>query len=226
MTRPGDAEYAARLGASYVGVIFAESPRRVNEGTARSVFDAAGKSVGHVAVFSGDDGAAIAAIARASGAGIVQVHGNPTQAVIEAIRKEFAGEIWAVVPVAPDATALPGSIVELAEAADALLIDARVPGKAGGTGRTLNWARLADHMGSVPQPTSIILAGGLTPENVGVAIDAMHPSAVDVSSGVEISPGVKDLLRMKAFAEAVRSASIVGRTSSPLSGSGVHDDDT
>ncbi len=88
---------------------------------------------------------------------------------------------------------------------DAVLVDAATPGRYGGTGETVSWAGLADHsewLGDVP----LILAGGLTPDNVAEAIRIVRPAGVDVASGVESSPGVKDHDKMRRFIEAAKSA--------------------
>lgn len=210
LTRPADARIATRLGASYVGVILAESPRRVDEETARAVFDAAGDELGRVAVFGDGSSQNIAAKASRIGADIVQLHSASGASAIDELRRQFRGRIWAVISIVPDSHILPPQTTDLAEAADAVLLDARVDGRSGGTGRTLNWDALIASVAALNEQTELILAGGLTPENVATAIRAMRPQVVDVSSGVESSPGVKDPLRMEAFAEAVRSASIVG----------------
>jgi phosphoribosylanthranilate isomerase len=84
----------------------------------------------------------------------------------------------------------------------AILVDARVPGQYGGTGRTAPWNLLADFHPGVP----VILAGGLTPENVAEAIRIVRPYGVDVASGVEKSPGQKDAEKMKRFIETAREA--------------------
>jgi phosphoribosylanthranilate isomerase len=81
-----------------------------------------------------------------------------------------------------------------------------VDGSAGGAGESFEWARLADALADVPLPKPVIVAGGLTPDNVGDAIRACRPWAVDVSSGVESAPGVKDHGAIRAFCEAVRTA--------------------
>jgi phosphoribosylanthranilate isomerase len=86
---------------------------------------------------------------------------------------------------------------------DGLLLDAAVPGKLGGTGVTLPWAELAEPLRELRRFKRIILAGGLRPENVGQAIAALSPDVVDVSSGVESSPGIKDHGRMREFRDAV-----------------------
>lgn len=219
MTRAVDATKAARLGAAHIGVIFAESSRKVDAATARIVFEAAGEQVGHVAVFGPASAVDIADKAARSGADTVQLHGTPDASTVAELRQKFRGEIWAVVSVDPDSDVVPREAAELAEVADALLLDTRVGGRSGGTGRTLRWERLSETVAPLRERTKVILAGGLTPENVAAAIRAMRPHIVDVSSGVEIAPGIKDAARMEAFAEAVRSASIiVGETTYPVSG--------
>lgn len=219
MTRAVDATKAAGLGAAHIGVIFAESSRRVDDATARVVFEAAGEQVGHVAVFGSASVDDIADKAARSGADTVQLHGTPNVSTVAKLRQKFRGEIWAVVSVAPDSDVLPREAADLAEVADALMLDARVGGRSGGTGQTLKWDRLSESVAPLRERTKVILAGGLTPENVGAAIQAMRPHIVDVSSGIEIAPGIKDAAKMEAFAEAVRSASIiVGETTYPVSG--------
>ena len=210
MTRPVDAKIAAQLGASYVGVILTDSPRRVDEDTARAVFEAAGDEVSHVAVFGDESVESIAGKASRIGADIVQLHSASGASAIDDLRRQFRGKIWAVISIDPDSRILPPEANDLAETADALLLDARIGGRSGGTGRTLNWGALIASAAALNDRTDLILAGGLTPENVATAIRAMRPEVVDVSSGVESSPGIKDRSRMEAFAEAVRSASIVG----------------
>jgi len=86
------------------------------------------------------------------------------------------------------------------------LLDAYAPGRPGGTGETFAWELAREH----PRDRPLILSGGLTPENVGEAIAAVRPFAVDVASGVEREPGVKDHAKMTAFAEAVRAAAPAG----------------
>lgn len=216
ITRPVDASLAADLGASYVGVIFAESRRKVDETQARAVFSAAGSGVKHVIVIGREPVDVIASKARAAGADVVQLHGGVTRKEVDDLRRQFNGEIWAVVGVEASAGNLPSEALQIADSVDAILLDTSVKGNTGGTGTSFDWSRLAGAVDSLAQRTRIVLAGGLNPENVGLAINILHPSVVDVSSGVEAAPGVKDSRRMKAFAEAVVSASIVGQRSTHL----------
>ena len=216
ITRTEDATAAARFGAAYVGAIFATSPRQVDEATARSLFSAAGSGIGKVAVFAGGVIENIAAAAARVAADVVQLHGDIGPAAIEALRARFAGGIWAVGAVDPDGVPASPHLDDLAREADAIVFDTRISGKTGGTGVPFDWTRLADTVERVRQDATIVLAGGLDAGNVAAAIRALQPDVVDVSSGVEASPGIKDHSRMLAFAEAVRSASIDGgRSTSP-----------
>jgi len=95
-------------------------------------------------------------------------------------------------------------LAELDGEADAVVFDTRVAGTLGGTGRTFDWTAAAH--GALPARSPLVVAGGLTPENVAAAVAALSPAVVDVSSGVEERPGVKDHARMMAFAEAVHAA--------------------
>ncbi len=128
---------------------------------------------------------------------------------MEILREAFDGEIWLVIPVDPDRPELPENWLELSDHADGLLFDTRVQGETGGTGRTFAWDKAAPLISQVSSQIRVILAGGLSASNVGEAIATVRPGIVDVSSGVELSPGVKDHSLMRAFAEAVHSASIV-----------------
>jgi phosphoribosylanthranilate isomerase len=104
---------------------------------------------------------------------------------------------------------LPEGVASLAQVADRLLIDSRAAnGKAlGGTGTSFDWNAVAGALSRRGLELGIVLAGGLTPANVGRAIEALSPSVVDVSSGVEESPGIKNAALMRAFVEAVGATS-------------------
>jgi len=210
VTRPADAALASELGASYVGVIFAESPRRVTIERAAEVFSAAGAAkrvgvFGHGAMSSAE----IVRYARDSRLDVMQLHGSFTPEEIVRMRGDFEGELWAVVPVDETASALPEGWDILADVSDALLLDTSVRGVSGGTGKPFDWRAAAPGLRQASVQLPIVLAGGLNPGNVGDAITALHPAVVDVSSGVESAPGIKAPHLMRAFADAVVSASIV-----------------
>jgi phosphoribosylanthranilate isomerase len=201
LTRPEDAAFAATLGASYIGVIFAGGPRALNIPRAMEVPGAAPRTVARVGVFADQSAEEIAGIAGVLQLDALQLHGSFDPQRLEALRKLFDGEIWPVCRVS--GATLPPIVHEMLELGDGLLLDAAVPGKLGGTGVTLPWTELADPLRELRRFKRIILAGGLRPENVGQAIAALSPDVVDVSSGVESSPGIKDHDRMREFRDAV-----------------------
>jgi phosphoribosylanthranilate isomerase len=206
LTRAVDAQQAVALGAAYVGVIFAGGPRMVTPDAARGVLADVPGHVRRVGVFADQSATEIARIAKHLELDVVQLHGAPAADTVAAVRGVFAGEIWRVVRV--NTTGLPADLVANGNGADAILLDAHVRGSAlGGTGVTLPWAELASDIDGLRGRVKIVLAGGLRAENVIRAIAALGPDVVDVSSGVEVSPGIKDHERMRAFRDAVTHAS-------------------
>jgi phosphoribosylanthranilate isomerase len=202
LTRPEDAAYAAALGARYVGVVFAESPRQLDDERARRVFDVVPMGVSRVGVFGDVKPEQIAARADKLGLDVVQLHGDPKPRIIARLRKKWQGRIWAVQRV--EGADIPVSASDLFDAADAIVLDSRTPDKLGGTGVVLPWDQLRDRIAAIrTQRTRLVLAGGLTAENVRKAIDSIKPDVVDVSSGVEVRPGIKDHDKMRAFRDAV-----------------------
>jgi len=207
LTRSEDVAEAERLGASYAGVILASGPRLLTIDRAREVLsvlrDAPGTSR-RVGVFGDQDADSISRAASALRLDVVQLHGGSAMpSKVERLRRHFAGEIWAVARV--QGSTLPADIEDLFEICDAVLLDPRVEGRDGGTGVALPWEALVEPLSALRRgrPARLVLAGGLRPENVGDAIRTLEPDIVDVSSGVERSPGVKDHERMRAFADAV-----------------------
>lgn len=138
------------------------------------------------------------------GADIAQWHGDPSAR--DAAEVKAAGiRCWPVLRIA--GTHLPASAWELAEHAEALVLDAKVPGQLGGTGVPLDWMALAkdvEQWRRAHPAVRFVLAGGLRADNVRTAIDLLRPDVVDVSSGVESAPGIKDPERLQAFVHAVR----------------------
>jgi phosphoribosylanthranilate isomerase len=198
MTRRDDALRAVELGAWAVGFIFhAPSPRSVRVETAAAIADAVGNAVEKVGVFVDATAEEILATARTVGLTIVQLHGGEDAPFADALRPHL-GDVWKAVRVG---TALPRSQLEPFRGRT-ILLDAYVKGLPGGTGTTFAWelARAAREYGR------IVLAGGLTPENVADAIRCAAPHAVDVASGVEARAGVKDPEKLAAFFAAARSS--------------------
>ncbi len=202
MTRRADVDAAVRLGARYVGVIFARGARTVTPEEAGEILRDVPASVGRVGVFGPDLAPeAVAEIACALPLDAVQLHGDPDEAAVTRTRSSFGGRVWAALRVRGDV--LPDGSAALFAAADAVVVDAYSPQALGGTGIALPWAALRDALSAVRVPGRLVLAGGLRPDNVGAAIQALRPDVVDVSSGVEAAPGVKDEAKLRAFRDAV-----------------------
>jgi phosphoribosylanthranilate isomerase len=203
LTRAVDAEFADAAGAAYLGVIFAGGPRQRLPAEARAIL--AGRRARKVGVFATQAPSEIADISSATGLDVIQLHADGDPERVAAVRAATGLEIWAVVRTADGA--LPAGTEELAAAADALLVDALVKGALGGSGTAIPWGILGESLDAMEVGHRIVLAGGLTPDNVAEAISYVSPMIVDVSSGVESAPGVKDHARIRAFVAAVRATS-------------------
>jgi phosphoribosylanthranilate isomerase len=201
LTRAVDAEYADAAGASYLGVIFAGGPRQRLPQQARDVLS--GRRARKVGVFADQAETEIAEIAREVGLDVIQLHGVSEPARVQAVRAATGLEVWTVLRTADGV--LPAEAEELADESDALVVDALVPGTLGGSGVTVPWIELGESLDAMERGHRIVLAGGLTPENVGEAIDYVSPMVVDVSSGVESAPGIKDHARIRAFIAAAQA---------------------
>ncbi len=205
LTRPADARLGASLGARFLGVVFAESRRRVDAARARAVFAPLAElrnPPSRVGVFGDASTLDVLAIAAQVGLDIIQLHADPKPSDVRPLRESFGGEIWAARHILNDQ--LPDDLDEIATVADRVLLDARLDDGAplGGGGRAFAWQAVADQLRhrSIPR---LVVAGGLTPENVATAIELLAPSVVDVSSGVEQSAGIKDEALMRTFVRAV-----------------------
>jgi phosphoribosylanthranilate isomerase len=192
ITRREDAEAAVTAGASAIGFIFwPGSPRFVDPFRAGEIARALPPFVSVVGVFVNQSEAHINGVASVARLSVVQLHGDETPADAARVNRP----VLKAVPVgAPGDEAWPASVT--------LLVDAQDPVRRGGTGRTIDWpaaARLAARR-------RVVLAGGLTPENVADAIRTVRPFGIDVSSGVESAPGIKDHARLRALLETVRAS--------------------
>lgn len=202
LTRPEDAELADAAGAEYLGVIFAGGPRHRPVADARATL--AGRRARKVGVFADQAPEQIAGIAAEAGLDVVQLHGGADVERVRAVRAATGLEVWAVLRTRDGV--LPGNADELADEADALVVDALVAGQLGGSGVTVPWLVLGESLDAMERGHRVVLAGGLTPENVEEAIDYVSPMIVDVSSGVESAPGIKDHARIRAFIAAAHAA--------------------
>ena len=203
MRRTEDVAMAASLAASYVGVIFADGARQVTPDCAAEILTAAGESR-RVGVFGEVSAEEILAIAKAVELDVIQIHSEHTPEFVAHLRPRFDGEIWSAVGVA--GVELSAEFEGLSQFADAILLDSKTDTQFGGSGRTFDWSAVTRQIVNVGAGKTVVLAGGLTPGNVSEAMRVLHPDVVDVSSGVESAPGVKDHNLMREFAEAVRRA--------------------
>lgn len=204
MTRPEDAEFAASLGAAYVGVIFAGGPRVLTLDRAKQVLANVPPTVGRVGVFSDQSADEIIRLADALDLRVVQLHAGATAARVREIRAGFQGDIWPVYRVS--GPTLGDDVWSVTDLGEAVVFDSHVPGTLGGTGVPLPWEAISREMHTLARiGWRFVLAGGLRPENVETAMMTLMPDIVDVSSGVESAPGIKDHDRMRAFRDAVAS---------------------
>jgi phosphoribosylanthranilate isomerase len=197
LTRATDVRLACELGASYVGFVFAAaSARRIEIGAARELARAVAPGVGRVGVFVDESYAFIARAIEEARLDLAQVHRLLRDEDLDAIPVP----VMTVSRIGGGAAATPPP--ELLSRCRAILFDTAGDAREGGTGRSFDWSLVAGR--SLPVP--LFLAGGLDPGNVGDAIRRVRPAAVDVSSGVEKEPGVKDPEKMARFFEAVKQA--------------------
>lgn len=195
--QPGDATVAAEAGAAYLGVVFAEGPRAVTMVGAREVVRAAAgvPVLGVFATQSPDEILRIGEKAELRGA---QLHGRYSLA--DAARLRAHGlEVWRVARIATPADL--DMLGQTALDSDTVLVEPRVPHALGGAGVSLDLELGRQARSRLAGPMA--LAGGLTPDNVGQALAWVRPEIVDVSSGVERRPGVKDPNTIARFVEAV-----------------------
>jgi len=199
LTRALDVEEVARAGADFVGLnLWGRSKRHVAVPAAKVLAEVArahGAAIRVVGLFVDAGLDEIAAAVEAIDLDIVQLHGDEAPDLCVEIAARTGAAVWKAVPVsgAPDVADLGRWPVE------AVLLDAPSAGR-GGSGQTIDWDVAAGASGAA----HLVLAGGLTPDNVAAAVRRVRPWAVDVASGVEVAPGIKDAARVAAFVAAAR----------------------
>jgi phosphoribosylanthranilate isomerase len=196
VTNASDARVAADAGADAIGLMFySGSPRQITMEVAQEISRSLPASVIKTGVFVDPDPSEVFAAIQLCNLNLLQFHGAETP--------EFCQQ-FGVMTMKAFRVQNADSLAALSDfRTDAFLLDSYVAGKSGGTGETFNWD-MAVKAKQFGRP--IFLAGGLTPENIASAIRAVEPFGVDVSSGVEFSPGRKDPEKIRAFIAAARAA--------------------
>jgi phosphoribosylanthranilate isomerase len=197
MTSHADAECAASHGADAIGFIFAPSPRQVTPPAARAILAGVEPFVTGVGVFVNAELDAVRETLEATGCSVAQLHGDEDADFVRALAPYAAVKVFRVRDKLSMETVAPY------QSARAILLDAYVPGVPGGTGERFD-PRLARDL--VQRGWRVIVAGGLTPDNVHDLVTTVRPYGVDVISGVEAAPGRKDHRKIQDFIAAVRAA--------------------
>lgn len=198
ITRVEDGLACAQLGADAIGLVFyASSPRHVSVAQARAIMAALPPFITTVGLFVDADPAEVRAVLGQLPLDLLQFHGSENPDYCQGFDRPYLKAV----------RVKPGlDLVQYAAQyphAKGLLLDAYVEGIAGGTGQAFDWNLIPARL-----PMPVVLSGGLHPANVTEAIKRVHPAAVDVSSGVEATKGIKDAAKIAAFMQGVRNASL------------------
>ncbi|WAC28270.1 phosphoribosylanthranilate isomerase [Ancylobacter sp. SL191] len=216
LSTPETLDAALAAGADMIGLVFfARSPRHVDVARAARLAAQARGRAQIVALTVDADDDALAAIIDAAAPDILQLHGHETPERVSAIRARFGRPVMKALGIGGPED-LP-ALTAYARVADRLLLDAKPPKGAalpGGNGVAFDWNLIADldlanlDLANLDRARSFMLSGGLDPANVGTAVRLIQPGGVDVSSGVEQAPGIKDSARIAAFVRAAREAAL------------------
>ncbi|MCE1247667.1 MAG: phosphoribosylanthranilate isomerase [Firmicutes bacterium] len=205
LTDPEEARQCAQMGADAIGLVFyPESRRFVDPGRARQIVEYLPDETMPVGVFVNESFETIMHVAQYTGIRTVQLHGSESPDMVYALTQLGLTVIKALFANYP-----PWIFEFFRYPADAFLVECPSEDMPGGTGREWDWSKAVGYASSFP----LILAGGLTPENVISAVRMVEPCMVDVSSGVEVSSGRKSLVKVKKFIEQVRRSSYINSRS-------------
>ena len=192
-------EAAINAGAAFIGLVFhAASPRHLKVEQAATLAEKAGKNVQKVGLFVDPEAETLQKIRRHVALDMIQLHGAEMPQKVQQIRIASGLPVIKAIRIAGAQDLQHIALYE--QVADWLLFDAKSSKGQGGTGETFDWNLLAGLSLSTPW----MLAGGLDKGNIGQALDILQPDAVDISSGVEDAPGIKNPAKIKEFIEAVR----------------------
>ncbi|MBY6120878.1 phosphoribosylanthranilate isomerase [Mameliella alba] len=209
LTRPGDMEMVAGAGASFAGLVFfGKSPRNVTPEVARDLALEAPVGLAKVGLMVNPTDEFLDEVMRLVPLDMVQLHGAETPERVAEVRARWGLPVMKAVGVGAAEDLEKLAVYQ--KVADQILVDAKPPKGAdlpGGNGLAFDWKLIAGRRWSRPW----MLAGGLTPENVGLAVAMTGTAQVDVSSGVESAPGIKDAGKVRAFVEAAKGAEAAPR---------------
>ncbi len=192
ITRKEDAQLAVDSGVDAIGLVFySKSPRFVSNSQAAEISQNIPAFVSTVALFRDADAAFVRSVLQQVDIDLIQFHGSEEVSFCEQFDRPYIKALG-MKSAECDLNYLNANVQKY-QSARALLLDGHAPGEAGGTGEIFDWSSI----GSIKKP--IVLAGGLNAGNVKQAIEMVHPYAVDVSSGVESAPGIKDKGKILAF---------------------------
>ena len=194
ITHMADAAAAVEFGADALGFIFAKSPRQITPQKAKDITRSISPFVKTVGVFVNEQPAKIREIIDFCGLDLVQLHGNESVSACS----ELAPRVIKAFRVQGEESLL--EITDFKSHVRAILLDAYQKGLSGGTGKTFDW-RLTAKAKQIGIP--MVLSGGLGPDNIEEALERVNPFAIDISSGVEKRPGIKDHGRMRIFMDKV-----------------------
>ncbi|MGB6974853.1 MAG: phosphoribosylanthranilate isomerase [Terracidiphilus sp.] len=208
-TSLADAQLAAEAGADAVGFVFAPSPRRVTVATVAAITPRLPAHIEKIGVFVNEGLLEIEETVRACGLTGVQIHGEAGPEAPGLLKARLGAQlhIFPVVHFGPEAAQRAAEYAK-DPLVDALFIDSRTATAVGGTGITFDWLAARETLFGAAL-TRMVVAGGLTPLNVGEAIRTLRPWGVDVVSGVEAEPGRKDPEKVRAFVAGARAASLL-----------------
>ena len=202
LSTPESVEASAKAGAEFAGFIFHEpSPRYVDADKAATLTNNLPFEIKKVAVFVNPTNELVETVMSKGTFDMIQLHGNETPKHVRELRNKYMRPVIKSISIAAEADLVLKDGYE--DAADWLLFDARTddPSMPGGKGQTFDWNILYELQHKKPW----FLSGGLNVENIGDALSFIEPDALDVSSGVESEPGVKDLTKIKAFVNLAKS---------------------
>lgn len=201
LTRAEDVRLAVELGIDYVGLVFApHSPRRLLLGQARMLRDLVPEEIAVVALVMDNPRSDIEHVVESLQPDLLQFHG----AEDDAFATSFGLPYWKAIAMGGQDESVFASLSDY-PGAHGFLFDGHAAGEQGGSGQRFDWRRMPT---SADKP--FLLAGGLSPENVGLALRTARPWGVDVSSGIESGPGIKDAEKMRRFVDAAREADARG----------------